>query len=85
MADVAARTQADPNWQGRFNAVVRDEQALRDCDGEPVVTFPDGNDAGDRVRVTWTCQYSPRITSNMWSGTSATFTGESVIPPTDAP
>lgn len=61
LADSAAiRMASDPgeSWKAGWNQLVNDEQDRTGC-GEPEVTFPDAaSNPGDRVQVSWTCQYT---------------------------
>lgn len=86
LADAAAiRMANDPTdaWRDGWEALAASEADVADCrDATWDLAFPDGGrEAGQRVRVTWTCRYVPRLTSNVWAdGTAVSVVGEAVIP-----
>jgi hypothetical protein len=83
LAQWAAAEMADSpgeSWQAGWSQVVRDEADRVDCDGDPLVTFPDvTHGPGDRVLVHWSCHYQPRLTT-VWEGLSVDVESEAVVP-----
>jgi hypothetical protein len=82
LADVAAERIATdgPGWRTRWEPLVSAERERTGCDALVEVTFPDTtHTAGDRVRVTWECEYQPIVTNGLWPGLVIRVSGESVI------
>lgn len=84
LADAAAirvATEPGDSWRAGWQALADDERARAGCN-PPDVSFPDGGqDPGQRVQVSWTCDYRPRITAGLWPGLRATIRSTAVIPP----
>ena len=82
-ADVLAQSVAiaianGPGWEAAWDAVVHDEQARVDCAASPGLAVPEGTDPGDRVLVTWRCDYHAKLISGL--GVPITVESVAVIP-----
>ena len=65
-------------WEADWNAVVHEEQARVDCASAPGLAVPDGTDPGDRVLVSWRCDYHAKLVSGF--GVPITVESAAVIP-----
>lgn len=68
-------------WRSGWSQLVADETQRAECESPSlVVELPDGtHDPGDRVLVTWTCHYVPKIAPG-WGGMAVTVESAAIVP-----